>query len=96
MEKSLGQKGENMGQKENEIIDIYAKRAYDDYRYFLQVAIHATFRELRKDKEGGSLYHSWQSNLAMVIMDNSDLDHNTCNKIACIFLDRLIKVVGDL
>ena len=47
-------------------------------------------RELKKDKSGGSMFQGWQSNLAMIIMDNSDLDSKKCNEIAIKFLNRLI------
>jgi hypothetical protein len=46
--------------------------------------------ELKKDKSGGSMFYSWQSNIAMTIMDMSDLDHKKCNEIAIAFLNKLI------
>ena len=49
--------------------------------------------ELKKDKEPGSYYHGWQSNLAMKILDNCDnkLSAEKCNDIAVKFLDYLIE-----
>lgn len=46
--------------------------------------------ELKKDKTLGSWYYTWQSNIACVIMDNSDIEHNKANEIAIKFLDMLI------
>ena len=46
--------------------------------------------ELNKDKSNGSWYHSWQSNIAVTIMDNSDIDHEKANEIAKKFLELLI------
>jgi hypothetical protein len=47
---------------------------------------------LNEDKEPGSYYFSWQSNLAMKILDNCNnkLDADECNIIAKKFLDFLI------
>jgi len=47
--------------------------------------------ELKSDKSGGSMYYAWQSNLACIMQDNSNIDHELSNKIACKFLDRLIE-----
>jgi hypothetical protein len=46
---------------------------------------------LKSDKSGGSMYYAWQSNLACIMQDNSNIDHELSNKIACKFLDRLIE-----
>jgi hypothetical protein len=46
---------------------------------------------LRADKSEGSWYYSWQSNIACVIMDNSDIEHDKANEIAIKFLDMLIQ-----
>jgi hypothetical protein len=53
-------------------------------------SVNRLIEELRKDNEPGSYYHSWQSNIACTIMDNSELDHYTSNIIAIRFLNRLI------
>jgi len=47
---------------------------------------------LKEDKEPGSYYYSWQSNLAMKIFDNCNkkLNADECNVIAIKFLDFLI------
>jgi hypothetical protein len=55
-----------------------------------QKAFKVVCEELKKDKTGGSTYYAWQSNLACIIQDNSNIDHNLSNIIACKFLDRLI------
>ena len=47
-------------------------------------------KELKSDKRGGSTYYAWQSNLAMIIHDNSDIGVDKANAIAKKFLDRLI------
>lgn len=47
--------------------------------------------ELKSDQSGGSIYYGWQSNLAMLIMDNSDLNAEECNIIAIKFLNRLME-----
>lgn len=52
-------------------------------------AMEVVTRELSKDKSQGSWYYSWQSNIACAIMDNSDVDHETANKIAKKFLNQL-------
>lgn len=46
--------------------------------------------ELKSDKSAGSMFYGWQSNLACIIMDNSDLTHEKSNDIAIKFLERLI------
>lgn len=71
---------------DNELLSEHIK----NHREFLNTAINIVKLELKKNKDGGSFYHNWQSNLAMIIMDNSDLDHEKCNEIACLFLDILI------
>jgi hypothetical protein len=48
-------------------------------------------KEFKKGKLPGSYYHTWQSNIACEIMDNSDIDHDKANEIAIKFLDRLIQ-----
>lgn len=53
-------------------------------------AMKRILEELKSDKSGGSMYYAWQSNLACIIQDNSNIDHELSNKIACKFLDRLI------
>jgi len=58
----------------------------------LSDAINLLCEALKEDKSDGSYYHSWQSNLACVIMDNSDLGHDKANEIAKKFLDYLIRV----
>ncbi len=51
--------------------------------------------EMAKDKEPGSYYFSWQSNIAMSIKDECsdrgiELDHETVNACAKRFLDLFI------
>lgn len=55
----------------------------------IQRAMEVVTRELSKDKSEGSWYYGWQSNIACAIMDNSNVDHETANKIAKKFLDQL-------
>lgn len=55
----------------------------------VEQAMEIVTEELRGNKSPGSWYYSWQSNLACTIMDNADIDHDTANKIAVRFLDRL-------
>ena len=58
----------------------------------LKKAMQVLIKELRKDTlEGHNYYYSWQSNLACVIMDNSDIESYHANIIARKFLDLLIK-----
>lgn len=52
-------------------------------------------RELLKDREPGSYYHGWQSNIACSIVDNTDVGFEQANKVAISFLDRLIGGLGD-
>jgi len=59
-------------------------------------AMKRILEELKNDKSGGSMYYAWQSNLACIIQDNSNIDHELSNKIACKFLDRLIGGKNDL
>jgi hypothetical protein len=47
--------------------------------------------ELKSDKSEGSWYYGWQSNIACVIMDNSDINHDKANEIAIKFLELLIR-----
>jgi hypothetical protein len=58
----------------------------------LSEAMNVLCEALKEYNGGGSYYYSWQSNLACVIMDNSDLKHDKANEIAKKFLDYLIKV----
>jgi hypothetical protein len=58
----------------------------------LSEVMNVLCEELNKDKEPGSYYYGWQSNLACKIMDNSDIGHDKANEIACEFLDYLINV----
>ena len=60
----------------------------------LSKAMDLFISELAADKQEGSYYHSWQSNLAMKIFDNSELSAEKCNDIAKKFLDYLIRVGG--
>ena len=53
-------------------------------------AMRVIRQELKKDQESGSMFHSWQSNLACCIMDGIDVDHTTANQIAVNFLRKLI------
>lgn len=45
---------------------------------------------LKEDRGQGSYYHTWQSNIAMIIMDNSDIGLTKSNIIARKFLELLI------
>lgn len=46
---------------------------------------------LSEDRDPGSYYHSWQSNIACDIMDGvSNISHEKANKIAKNFLDKLL------
>jgi len=54
-----------------------------------QEAMKVIRNELKKDHSGGSIYYGWQSNLAMLIMDNTQLNAEECNIIAIKFLNRL-------
>lgn len=56
----------------------------------LERAMKILKKHLNKDKSEGSYYYSWQSNIAMYIHDNSDLQADKCNEIAKKFLDYLI------
>lgn len=56
----------------------------------LHNSINRLIEALKEDNSSGSYYHTWQSNIACTIMDNSELDHYTSNVIARRFLDRLI------
>ena len=62
----------------------------EDLKNPVAMAMKAVKAELSKDKAEGSSYYSWQSNIACVIMDNSDIDHDKANEIAKKFLDLLI------
>ena len=53
-------------------------------------AMSTLINELKKEQCPGSWYYAWQSNIAMTIYDNSELDAEKCNDIAVKFLDRLI------
>jgi hypothetical protein len=55
-------------------------------------AINILCEALEEDKSEGSYYYGWKSNLACVIMDNSELKHDKANEIAKKFLDYLIRV----
>ena len=50
-------------------------------------------KELRKDKEEGSLYHSWQANIAMAMIDEvgDKITKEEANNGAKRFLDLLIR-----
>lgn len=52
-------------------------------------AMKVIIEELKIDKEPGSVYYGWQSNIACCIMDNSNIEHEKANEIAIKFLDRL-------
>jgi len=56
----------------------------------LQKGMKIFKEELKKDRKNNSLYYAWRSNIAVTIMDNSDLSHEKSNEIACIFLDKFI------
>jgi hypothetical protein len=56
----------------------------------LALAVNVLINEMVKDKTEGSYYYAWQSNIACIIMDNSDIDHDKANEIAKKFLDSLI------
>ena len=83
--KQLSEVISEIDKKSDKINKLFATK---DYNY--SEAIKVIQEELRKDKSGGSLYHGWQSNIACIIMDNSDVKHEKANKIACKFLNRLI------
>lgn len=54
-------------------------------------AMEIIITELQKDKNSpNSMYFVWQSNMAGIVRDNSDLDHDAANKIAIKFLDLLM------
>ena len=55
------------------------------------LAMDTLIAALKEDNSPGSYYYSWQSTLACAIMDNSDIEHDKANEIACKFLDNLIK-----
>jgi hypothetical protein len=63
----------------------------DDLKNPVSIAMKILTDALKEDKSEGSYYHSWQSNIACTIMDNSNLDHEQVNNIAKKFLDLLIK-----
>jgi hypothetical protein len=54
--------------------------------------IKKLIEELRKDKSGGSLYYSWQSNIAMAMYDELDgkITKEEANRGAKRFLEILI------
>jgi hypothetical protein len=54
------------------------------------IAMSILKEALKEDKEPGSYYHSWQSNIACAIMDNSKINHDKANEIAIKFLELLI------
>lgn len=57
-------------------------------------AMHIIIAELKKAKNGGSMYYGWQSNIAMAIYDTFPSEtenlHELCNEAAKRFLDNLI------
>lgn len=71
----------------------------------LEIAIQVLQKELAKDKEEGSYYHGWQSNIAMAFIDEweryseeivgrnktYDVRHRIANNAAKRFLDQLIQ-----
>ena len=63
----------------------------EDLKNPVAIAMRILTEALSRDKDPGSYYYSWQSNIACEIMDNSGLDHEAANKIAIKFLERLIK-----
>lgn len=61
-------------------------------------AVRVVMNELSSDKEPGSMYYAWQSNIAMTFYDHlrsgdgEDRElHTKCNEAACRFLDMFIK-----
>lgn len=83
--------------------DIYNRPAESVY-FFLrrsaqsnmttEQAVKHLVSELRKDREPGSYYYSWQSNIAMSIYDTfpqMDNKHDLCNEAAKRFLELLIR-----
>jgi len=76
----------------SEYMPIPAKVEYY-FKYYFNFAMNIiknNLKENKQDKSGEGLYYVWQSNLTCIIMDNSDLEHDKANEIACKFLDRLI------
>jgi len=63
----------------------------EDSRNPVAIAMKIVTKALKEDKSPGSYYYGWQSNLACVIMDNSELKHDKANEIAVKFLELLIK-----
>jgi hypothetical protein len=63
----------------------------EEFKNTIPHAMKIIKNELRADKSEGSWYYSWQSNIACVIMDNSDIEHDKANEIAIKFLDMLIQ-----
>jgi hypothetical protein len=57
----------------------------------LENALKVLVKHLEADKEKGSYYHSWQSNIALKIFTRANLSLNACNDIAKEFLEYLIK-----
>jgi len=58
----------------------------------LKTAMQNLKFELKKSKEEGSYYYSWQANIAMAIRDNvKGSTHENANKAAREFLDILIR-----
>ena len=58
----------------------------------LEKAISCLSKNLSADKTPGSYYHTWQSNIAMSIMDNTMyVTHEEANNAAKAFLELLIK-----
>ncbi len=56
-----------------------------------QEAMKKIKNELKSNQSGNSIYYGWQSNLAMIIMDNTQLNAEECNIIAIKFLNRLME-----
>ena len=56
-----------------------------------RLAMRVITKELRKDKSDRSTYYGWQSSIACMIMDNSQIEHDKANEIAIKFLELLIR-----
>ena len=63
----------------------------EDLKNPVGMAMQTLIKELSEDKTEGSYYHSWQSNIACTIMDNSDVGPEKANEIAVKFLEMLIQ-----
>lgn len=63
----------------------------EDLKNPVAMAMKVVMEELSKDKTEGSWYYSWQSNIACIIMDNSEITHEKANEIAKKFLEHLIR-----